>query len=160
MRNFGSLDADLVAEVTVDGNASGFVTLFPSTAPNGVYFAQSGSEVEYELRIDEIAKGVNPRACTVIDDVFIISNNGSHMVLVSAEKIGGNVEAVDFSDIGVQGDLDGYDISSGSSFGPLTLQPGQAVPISFVIHSEHLGQSDNILESIVLTVELSYAHDN
>ena len=159
MRNFGSVDADILAEVSVEGNASGFVSLLPTTAANGVYFAKAPSGAEYELRIDEIAMGVNPKACTVIDDVFLITNNGGQLVKISAEKSGGNVHAVDFSDFGVPGDLDGYDSVSGAAQGPLMLQPGQSAAISFIIHSEQLGKKDNILTSILLTVELSYGSE-
>lgn len=156
MRNFGIANADISAEVTLEGNASSFISLLPSTTPNGVYFAKASSDSEYELRIDAIAMGVNPGACTVIDDVFIITNNGGQLVKISAEKIGGNVQAVDFTDAGAPGGLDAYDGASGAVQGPLLLQSGQSVAISFIIHSEHLGKKDNILTSIILTVELSY----
>jgi hypothetical protein len=159
MRTFGSLDADLLAEVTVEGNASGFVDLLPSGAPNGVYFTNGSSNADYELRIEEIAAGINPKACTVIDDVFVIVNNSGQLVRISAEKVGDNVQAIDFKDVGVPGDLDLYDRCSGTSQGPLIVQPGQTVPISFVIHAEQLGKKDNVLEAIILTVEVTYASE-
>lgn len=158
MRDFSSLDADILAEVTVEGNAAGFVTLLPASTSNGIYFVNKpSSDSDYELRIDNVAKGVNPNACTVIDDVFIISNIGTQILRISADKIGDNVTAVDFSDNCCQGDLDLYDGETGHALEPLIVQPGQSVYISFVIHSEKLGNSDNILQSIILTVELLYS---
>jgi len=159
LRGAGSLDADLLAEVHIDGSASGFVSLYPSEAPNGAYFSHLSGEGEYELRIESLSRGVNPKAYTVIDDIFVIANNGSVPVSIVAEKIGDHADFVDLCDMGAPGDPDRYDFFSGTEEAPLYLAPGQTAHISLIIHAETLAQSENILKRIIFHVDVAYTSE-
>lgn len=83
---FSSLTIQRDADVSVTGDASGYLGLKPATGPNGAY-AQQGGDGKLRLTLGEAVtsedasgEGLNPGAVTTIENVFTITNQGTQPV--------------------------------------------------------------------------------
>lgn len=132
---FTSVTAERSAVITVAGDSEALLSIVPTGTPNGKYLKEGDDGAVYLDFADVAAEGVNVNAVTVVNDVFIITNNGTQSVQVVLTKTGDNANKILFGDI-----------ESG-----VTLGVGGTYTVSFEINSYGLSKENNILKTITLT---------
>ena len=132
---FTSVTAERSAVITVAGDSEALLSIVPTETANGKYLKEGSDGAVYLDFADVAAEGVNVNAVTVVNDVFIITNNGTQSVQVILTKTGDNANKILFGDI-----------ESG-----VTIGVGGTYTVSFEINSYGLSKENNILKTITLT---------
>ncbi|WP_158600076.1 PKD domain-containing protein [Halorubrum sp. Atlit-28R] len=83
---FSSVTADRTVSVAVAEDDAAYLSLEPSTGPNGVYAEQSDGTLQLNFDgTNTLADGLNPDATTYAANVFVVTNRGSAPVSVSVD---------------------------------------------------------------------------
>jgi PGF-pre-PGF domain-containing protein len=125
---FSTVSADRNVSVSVADDADAFLGLEPTDDAKGVYATKLNGQIK--LTFDgsgTSAEGLNPSARTSFGKVFVVTNQGTQSVNVSAEPANGTT-AVEF-----------YAQNSGNrvqlNTSGVVLDPGEQKPVSVVIKS-------------------------
>lgn len=80
---FSTVEADRAASVETTADSEAYLRLEPADGPNGTY-AKKDRQGRLEINIngnqDVEGHGVNPKATTTMDDVFVVENQGTQPV--------------------------------------------------------------------------------
>ncbi|SDR38827.1 hypothetical protein [Natronobacterium texcoconense] len=136
---FTSVEADRDASIEVTSDSSAYLQISAADTDNGDEYAGEADDGTFEITIDEL----NPEAETVIDDVFVVENQGSQSVGVQADVQGDNADAVTLDP-----DLeDGWE----------TLGVGESTTVGLTIDTSGLSDGDEVADTIAFEADASEA---
>jgi DNA-binding transcriptional MerR regulator len=134
---FTNLTAQRDANVAVTGDASAYLSLKPSSGPNGVYASyDENGQLQIVLGDDATGSGVNRDAVTIFRDVFTITNQGSQTI---------GLWLTDESDA-VTFQVNGQSIESKGQ--AIIIAPGTTKFVGLVIDTRQVGKGQDLLESV------------
>jgi hypothetical protein len=163
---FTSVQAERDITVEAVGDASAYVGIepFPSsnttdgkysdTDGNGEYASESGGTVSLDFTTTNAANstGLNDEAMVNIEDVLLITNNGTQPVYVTVkvEDSSGNTgtSVVGLSQFGVSGDSD-YDFArAAGNYDGDKLPAGESAGMGFYFNSSMVENFGNVINDI------------
>jgi len=146
---FTSVTANRDVSVQVTGDASAFLRIDDAGNANSEYITETNGEFGIALTSDndteEGGEGVNANSTTVIEDLFIIQNQGTQEVEVG-------VTPLSFVDAEGSDTLIALVVPQ-SSFPTVTLTPGQMETYSLVVDSFPGGTGLEISDTITINGE-------
>jgi hypothetical protein len=145
---FTTVTAERTATVSTAGDSAALLSLTPSDGSNGDYVDDSGDTIEINLDSPN-GDGVNLNALTQIDDMLVITNQGTQEVGVYITKSGNNSDLVTFYDgvhtnssrVAIESDGNAHVIGTGESFN---------VSMDIDTRGEDLDAQDEILTGITV----------
>jgi DNA-binding transcriptional MerR regulator len=133
---FTNLTAQRDADVAVTGDASAYLSLKPSSGPNGAYASYENGQLQVVVGDSATGSGVNRDAVTTITDVFTITNQGAQSVGL---WLADGSDAVTFT-------VDGQSIEGKGQ--AITIPPGTTKSVGLVIDTRQVSNGQDLLESV------------
>lgn len=130
---FAGLSADRSADVSVTGDASGYISLKPADGSGGVY-AEQDTRGKLMLHFDE---GVNPDSSTEFENVFTITNQRAETV---GFWLGDMNDAVTF--------YVGEEKIGESKDGAIILEPGKTKHVRIEVDAMNVEAGQEMLQSL------------
>ncbi|RQG88829.1 hypothetical protein EA462_10530 [Natrarchaeobius halalkaliphilus] len=125
------------------GDGTAYLGLAPSDDPNGEYATTNETTGAFRLFIDT----VNPEGVTELDDVFVITNNGTQPVDVWLEPDGENPESIAFTDAETETDLTDADE-------PVTISVGESITTDIFVDTTDHGEETEIIDTLIVNANI------
>jgi hypothetical protein len=134
---FTSLTAQRNADVAVAGDASAYLSLKPSSGPNGEYASYDAhGQLQIVLGDDATGGGVNRDAVTIFRNVFTITNQGSQTI---------GLWLTDGSDA-VTFQVNGQSIEGKGQ--AIEIAPGTTKSVGLVVDTRQVSENQDLLGSV------------